>query len=633
MQQESCVRRNSSGTLRASTYVLISWLFLTTLTGLGIYFSHYEPIEIAGNWVRYYTRDLGVLAITFGANVASFLVWLIAKRKGWIDNLWEHATNALKVHKQNHKQNYKNNKAAYILTLAAGVIISAFIFSLFISLVFFNNASPLQGIVIDIRFQLVVAFAAIVVIFGLYKGISALWNVRYLAKISFCIKLTIAFIFLFILQLQLVRSIYTWITWDVGILIHYAIHSTREAPIEQLYFSIFPNNLMLFFVLHHIIRLFQLVGYQNYLLGLVVVNTILVNIAMLASILTVRKIYPSHNRAILLFILLTFLIGLSPWLIVPYSDTFLMPIISLLILTGLLTIKAKTNAKRIIFASISGFLIALGWLIKPLVIVIPAAAIAALILYAFSVRRKIKIRNGIITSLAAGVVIFITIGAFNMYTERQNIIIIDETIRTPMSYTIATGLVEQSVSHTRSLYGTWSFDVAGLNHGTTEEKNERFIQFIKGQLSEFGVLGYAEFLFNKARWITSEGHFFWLGEGEVTGVFSNPERNILTNFFYPTGRYYPFYLHGANGIWVVVFGGILIGMLASCITASGKNRLTDNFELFMRLAVFFSIFVLLFTEGRSRYLISFLPIFCVVSAGGYSYFGKFLKTAMQSKNI
>ena len=618
-------------TSRNSLFVLLTGLFATTLTGLGIYFFHYFVVEVAEeSWVRYYTRDLGVLLFTLGANIAVFLAWLIADKRGRTDNLGEYICDAFARARENHKQHYRKNKPAYVLTMIASVILLVFILPLFISLVFFNNSTPIMGIIVDIRYQLLIAFAFAAVIFILYKGICALGNVRFFVKISFYKKLIIAFMFLFAIQIVLVYSIRVAIGWDVGIVMHFAVTAIQESPVWSHYLSVFPNNLLIFFIQHHIIRLFHFMGFYGHWGGLALVNTVLINISLFTSIVIFKMIYPSGKKVILLFILLAFLIGLSPWLIVPYSDTFLMPIISLLILTGLLTIQAKTNAKRIIFASISGFLIALGWLIKPLVIVIPAAAIAVIVLYAFRGRMKIKIKNIVITLLAGGLAIFVTVAAFDLYTERQNIVIIDEAERTPASYTVAKGLSVVPSGFTRTRYGAWNLEVHNLNYGTTEEKNERFILFIQEQLSEFGVLGYLEFLFNKARWITSEGYFYWMGEGYL-GAFEYADRNILTSFFYPTGQHYSYYLHVANGLWIVVFFGVLVGMFVPCITAFAKGEPGNNFDLFMRFAVFFSIFVILFTEGRSRYLISFLPIFCVVSAGGYSYFGKLIKN-MQAES-
>jgi len=217
-------------------------------------------------------------------------------------------------------------------------------------------------------------------------------------------------------------------------------------------------------------------------------------------------------------------------------------------------------------------------------------------------------------------------GLANLFIAKQNILILDDSKRTPATYTIATGLVIQEVDGTdKKLYGAWNYDVSDLHYGTTEEMNERFVSFIQDKLREYGVFGYIEFLFNKMRWVTSEGFFGWLTEGGGNADFFDPEANILRSILYPNGRFYAQYLYAANGLWIVIFFGMCIAMLMPCFTGFGEDRLRCSFDLFLRLTVFFGIAVILFTEGRPRYLISFMPVYCLVSVSGYSYVAKLFR--------
>jgi CDP-diglyceride synthetase len=122
-----------------------------------------------------------------------------------------------------------------------------------------------------------------------------------------------------------------------------------------------------------------------------------------------------------------------------------------------------------------------------------------------------------------------------------------------------------------------------------------------------------------------------MGEGGASAEFPDPDGNILREFLYPNGKWFEYYLLTANGLWIVIFFGLCIGMLMPCFTGFHKDRLRRNFDLFLCLVIFFSIFVILFTEGRSRYLLSFLPIFCIVSVNGYAYFGKLAKNLYRHK--
>ena len=236
----------------------------------------------------------------------------------------------------NQKHYYLENKVSYILTLFVGAFLFAFFFALFISLCFFNNSTPMHGHLVSTGFQLLAALLFIGVIFILFKGILAFWNLPVFAKSSFTVRLLVMITSLFAMQLILIFNIYTTIGWDVFNVVWEATLATQSAPVESFYMSMFPNNLLLFFVIHHIILFLNQIGFTNYWFSFAIINVILVDIAIFATITIVRKVYPSLKRMYLLFIILSLLIGLSPWIIVLYSDTVLMPIVSLLVLLCLI---------------------------------------------------------------------------------------------------------------------------------------------------------------------------------------------------------------------------------------------------------------------------------------------------------
>jgi len=544
-------------------------------------------------------------------------------------------TDLLKECKVNQKSYYLENKASYIITFSICAFISAFFIALFISLCFFNNSTPMRGTLVSTGYQLLAAIFFFGLIFVMYKGLSAFWNLPVFAKSGFAIRLIVMSTVLFAVQMVLVVNLHTTIGWDVWNMVHYATAAASHNPIESFYISMYPNNLMLFFILFNIIKFLNFIGFTNYWLWFAVINVIFVDIAIIAAVITFQKIYPSFKRMYLLFIILSLLVGLSPWIIVLYSDTVLMPVISLLVLFCVLTVLADNTVKRITYSSVAGILFAFGWLIKPTVIAVAAALVGIGIIYIFQLRGRIKpiyIYIYIATILISGICSFIiSMSLFNVFVDNQNIIIIDKTLRTPASYAIATGLFKDPAGSNRFRYGAYNPEVSEINFsGTTDERNEEFIEFIKDKLNEYGPVGYAAFLFNKARWITSEGYFSWLSEAEAgiglgSGDFHNPDRNVFKALLYPDSRFYPIYMNLANGLWIVVFFGICAAMTVQCFKGFGKERLKSNFDLFLQFIIFFGIAAILLTEARSRYLLGFLPAFCVVSVSGYSYIGKFFK--------
>ena len=563
-------------------------------------------------WLRNYPKESGILYLTLIINVALILIWFNVRKTKYINNLNLYLGKIfcdIKCNLQNTK-----NKPAFILYHLVYIILFCVFLTLFVSLCFFNNATAS----IDMKGQLFMALVFVVVLVALYKILSVLRKIFVFAKTSFFSKLLIAFSCLFALQLFLVINISTSVGWDVDVVVNSA-----AGNVDYHYLSVFPNNLLLFFIIKPFISLFQVVGLTNFWLGLSIVNILLIDLSLLASIITIRKTNPSYEKRLLLFILFSLLIGLSPWVIVPYSDTFSMPLVSLLVLFCLLTAQAKTTTKRLIYASCCGLLFAVGWLIKPTIIAVIAALSVVLLLYVLRKRKEIMIRRSAI-AFVAGILSFVAfMGLFNLYVENQNLVKLDKNVKTPISYTIATGLAEAHTSR-KVLYGSWNVDVANLNYGTTQEKNAKFSAFIKERLQHYGISGYVSFLFNKARWITSEGSFFWLKEGS-SADFSNPNGNFLKDLLYNNGKYYPFWLHAVNGLWIVVFLGCCLGILFSWLNGFRKNKMGFDVDLFLQLNALCIILLLLFVEGRSRYLISFLPIFCIIAANGYSYVIKMIK--------
>ena len=518
-----------------------------------------------------------------------------------------------------------DNKISRLFYIVISLFLFSFFLTLLVSLCFFNNST----FTLNTIGQLLMALTFFVILFVFYKTFSALRTLCIHSKLPFNSALLIAFLSLFIIQLHLVTNISTSIGWDVGVIFNTAV---AESPLYSYYIGSFPNNLLLFFVIKFLIYVFRLIGLTDYWLGLSVVNVMLVDIALFASIITIKKFERGYeNMLIFFFIISSFLIGLSPWVIVPYSDTFSMPVVSLFVLFCILAAQAKNKSKQLFFVVIAGVLFAIGWLLKSTIIAVVPALLIVLFLYLLQIRKDI-IWHRIIAVLLVGIVSVVSsFGAFNLYVRNQKLITYDETMRTPMSYTIATGIVivnfdnqpEVQLERTTG-YGCWNYDVANLNHGTTQEKNDRFYPFIKEKLQEHGVLGYMKFLFNKARWITSEGNFFWLSEGGPAD-FSNPHGNFLRDLFYNNGKYYTFYIHAVNGLWIVVFFGLVLGMFFPLFKRFREEINGFNYGLFIRLSAFFIIFLLLFTEGRSRYLLSFLPLFCIVSASGYSQFIRIIR--------
>ena len=590
-----------------------------------VYFGYYKIIAISeidseGNtittWVRDYPRDVRIVYSGLIISIGVAAYWLAMNKKGRLHGFLASANDNIADIKKRHLNLFKNHRLYYILFSTMMVPVSLFFLSLFVSLVFFNNSSPFPTGVISMPGQVIMAF---IFAFGAYVVYSIMFKACILLKsgnISLTAFSALILCLLFPLQLYFVINISTSIGWDVGVMIWYA---SAAAPMYSVYLSISQNNLLLFFILRVFVGIFRLIGLSDFWLGLSVINIVFVNMSMLFSVITLQKINMPEKATVIFIILFALLLSFTPWLIVPYSDIYLMPIVSGFVLSIICAVKAESMRKKIILSIVCGILFAVGWLIKAFIIAVVAGFIVLTFLFIALHKKQISIKS--VYPIAVGTAISVlSLVCFNFFLHHQDIVRLNHDIRSPASYAIATGLVRNPAGQTRYLYGAWTSRVAHLvdrSSATTEEQNEAYWQFILAELESHGVAGYAGFLFNKARWITSEGHFFWLREGG-TADFSNHAQHFLRELVYTTGRLYSFWQHMANGIWIIIFLGLVIGIYHYGLVY--KDKLSDESLMFMLiiLTVFFSIFGMLFIEARSRYLISFLPLYCMVSAYGYA---------------
>ena len=142
--------------------------------------------------------------------------------------------------------------------------------------------------------------------------------------------IVILFILLIIFQALMIRNLYFETKWDlehvIGTVRNFletGVFDNHEYIGNHPYFSIYPNNLFLTNAFCLIGKMVMIFFEEKYVYGaLVIIGTVLVDIA---GILTVKTIGNFTDKKIFKIIgmlgFMTF-IGVSPWILVPYSDTY-----------------------------------------------------------------------------------------------------------------------------------------------------------------------------------------------------------------------------------------------------------------------------------------------------------------------
>ena len=142
----------------------------------------------------------------------------------------------------------------------------------------------------------------------------------------------ILFVVLFIFQIVTLQNIYFESGWDVNSIYNRVKYFLRTGIIEMNayfkeypYFSIYPNNLFLanvFVIIGKITMFFSSQWYSYLYKVLVIIDIILIDLAGIIMVKTIENFTNKKSIKLLGAVLYIAFIRLSPWFMIPYSDTY-----------------------------------------------------------------------------------------------------------------------------------------------------------------------------------------------------------------------------------------------------------------------------------------------------------------------
>ena len=214
---------------------------------------------------------------------------------------------------------------------------------IFIVVMILLEFGRLAGDVFPLHYQLLNALLALI---GLI-AISLLFFICCTRKIASCVckknRVVMFCIFyaviIFVMQMYLCKCIYFYTTWDVGILQSAADVVTHGGTIQdwisqrgdsfsQNYFNAYPNNIFLTIIFAGIKYLSSLFGCVDNYFPTIVAGVISTDAAIVFTVMTVWKLTHSRKVTFLSIIICTVFLGFNPWIIIPYSDTYVLPFLS-----------------------------------------------------------------------------------------------------------------------------------------------------------------------------------------------------------------------------------------------------------------------------------------------------------------
>lgn len=454
----------------------------------------------------------------------------------------------------------------------------------------------------------------------------------------FIVSGTLVMLVVFLAQLHVAQGLYQKNGFDVTVVYDMtkSLYTDHTLGDGAGYLSLFPNNRALVMVFYMVMKLFGTTSDKAIYWHLVVLNIISVDIAIVLLYQIARKLY-SRLAALSAFCFSLILFGFSGWIVVPYTDTIPMWIpLTLLCLYIKLREVNRAYIRRILLVAM-GLLTIWGYYMKPqCVIVMIAIGIVEIYRLAVSVYRLMRekgemeetegdspgqrpkvLRKSLCDICTVGIGMLAAICIFQAASRAVSVGEADYSVSVPMSHFLMMGASENGSLGSFDYDSTENYTYL---YGSTEEKNDACWKRFSQMLENYGFAGYATHLWQKVHWVLGDGSFSWMGEGSFFAEDFNAGKLDET-----AHKYRELYCGGLIGydntkkmhhfgrvsaVWLIV--------LLLCLIPFQKAR-RGEYKAVLYLAVMGCIAFTMLFEGRPRYLILYLPFFCILAGAALNW--------------
>ena len=415
--------------------------------------------------------------------------------------------------------------------------------------------------------------------------------------------------------------------WDAAVVMQIATrvnHGSDLADREYDYLSLYPNNFPLVVIDRAGVAAGSALGLPPDVV-LIIANGLCLAITLWLVHIVVRRVAGASTAALAMLLVLV-LVGFSPLMAVPYTDIYAMV---LLTAVPVLTYQASLPGRPHRWVAWAGAVscAAAAYVIKttPVVVVAgllviavglipsresePGAAQAAEEVLAPPARpsrgRGLRVMTGIVMAvLTLGGFLVVSAGATRAAQTASGIdqTRIDTTTSPPMIWWVANGMNLNKVGGLTRFGGYNRGMVDAINDKSQAEMTGYAVGYINDRWQERGPEGMVRFYAHKAVWNWSDAMFWaWSEGGDWTKppVTSTPASRALMQVNGFTGAHYGVRASVTQGIWIAVLLVAGVGLL--------RARPRADLVLLALTTVGIGAFLLVF-QGRSRYLLTFVPI-------------------------
>lgn len=416
-------------------------------------------------------------------------------------------------------------------------------------------------------------------------------------------------LFLLAVQIFAVYNYYFYTDWDVPNLLRLSdavVHGKDIAEVPGIgYFSRYPNNLLLACVMTVIRKAAHIVGlHAHEYFAILCVQCGLNTLTGLLLAQTLDRLFGSRKFSLFGYVLYVLLVGMSPWVSIPYSDSMglIFPMLMVYIYVG------RARAKR---AWLSWFGISvcavIGYKLKPQTFIV---CIAIVIIGLLELPRKGRTRDFTkkLSAVAAGV---LCAGLVSQAAIASLHVPVNESMVFQLPHFLMMGMNPEDM-------GVWSeqdVKFSGSFAGA-EERKQANMDLAMERIREMGPAGLLKHLVRKTLTNYGDGTFCWSGEGYFFRAVLEERGNPLCGFFrglYYTreyaevGKYYALWSNSVQMLWLTL---LLFNVFA------GLARRSSDQDVVMLAIIGLTLFEWIF-EARARYLYTYAPLYILCAMYGF----------------
>ncbi|KGN37054.1 hypothetical protein N803_16695 [Knoellia subterranea KCTC 19937] len=407
--------------------------------------------------------------------------------------------------------------------------------------------------------------------------------------------------------------------WDAHTLMQFArrLHGGFVLePYAYDYLSLYPNTIAMLAIDRGYLALGDVFGVTPQTVAIAVNGLCLgVTLWIVGRFLRPRV---GLRWAVLAQLVVIALVGLSPWMSVPYTDVPAMPFVVGAVALGVRAVDVEVPWRRILFWSGAALSVAVAYIIKST----PAVLLVALVLFALVVAleptrdrpsRRRRLVRAVVASLGAGAVFAVgSAGLTSLATATSGIDAsqVRPDVTPPVMWWLANGMNSKPNPRGGTSYGTYDRAmVEGISGRTPEEATAYARSFIHDRWEGRGAVGTAQFYGAKTVWNWGDGMFWAWGEGGDLLIssprLSGPAVDVMWSVDNPSGAAYPARADLTQALWLSVL--LLTGLGALL----GRPR---REVLLLALVLLGAAGFTLLFQGRSRYIFVFAPVVVMMCA-------------------